>query len=233
MEKDQNTRTDRLNIAIDGPAGAGKSTVAKKVAKKLSYIYVDTGAMYRAVTWFMLNQQILADDTERLIHALREIHIELTLGDDCQKVLVNGKDVTEVIRENYISQHVSGFAKLGPVRTKLVEMQRHMGRKKGVVMDGRDIGTHVLPDAELKIFLTASVEERAARRYQELKDREPVTLEQLKRDIAERDRQDEQREISPLVCAEDAIPLDTTSMTIDEVVSRILDYCRTKTDGAK
>lgn len=233
MENDQRSRLDRINIAIDGPAGAGKSTVARKVAKELTYVYVDTGAMYRAVTWFMLGRDITSDETDRVIHAMRELHIELIPGEECQQVIVNGEDVTDYIRANHISQNVSSYAKIGALRTKLVEMQRRMAGSKGVVMDGRDIGTHVLPQAELKIFLTASVEERAIRRYQEIKDSQQVTLEQLMHDIAERDRQDEQREISPLVCAEDAIRLDTTSMSIEEVVNQIISYCRTITDGAR
>ena len=224
---------DKINIAIDGPAGAGKSTVARQVAKKLSYVYVDTGAMYRAVTWFMMGHGISAGDTDRVLNAMKELHIELIPGEQTQQVLVNGEDVTSFIRANEISQHASSYAKIGPLRSVLVDMQRQMAASKGVVMDGRDIGTHVLPQAELKIFLTASVEERAQRRYQEIKDSQQITLEQLMHDIAARDRQDEQREISPLVCAEDAISLDTTSMNIDEVVDQIIDYCITKTDGAK
>jgi len=224
---------DKINIAIDGPAGAGKSTVARQVAKKLSYVYVDTGAMYRAVTWFMMGHGISASDTDRVLGAMKELHIELIPGELTQQVIVNGEDVTSYIRTNEISQHASSYAKIGPLRSVLVDMQRQMAASKGVVMDGRDIGTHVLPQAELKIFLTASVEERAQRRYQEIKDSQQITLEQLMHDIAARDRQDEQREISPLVCAEDAISLDTTSMNIDEVVDQIIDYCITKTDGAK
>ncbi|WP_314585378.1 (d)CMP kinase [Paenibacillus terrigena] len=224
---------DKINIAIDGPAGAGKSTVARQVAKKLSYVYVDTGAMYRAVTWFMMGHGISASSTDRVLGAMKELHIELIPGELTQQVIVNGEDVTSYIRANEISQHVSSYAKIGPLRSVLVDMQRQMAASKGVVMDGRDIGTHVLPQAELKIFLTASVEERAQRRYQEIKDSQQITLEQLMHDIAARDRQDEQREISPLVCAEDAISLDTTSMNIDEVVDQIIDYCITITDGAK
>ncbi|WP_018755291.1 (d)CMP kinase [Paenibacillus terrigena] len=224
---------DKINIAIDGPAGAGKSTVARQVAKKLSYVYVDTGAMYRAVTWFMMGHGISASDTDRVLCAMKELHIELIPGELTQQVIVNGEDVTSYIRTNEISQHASSYAKIGPLRSVLVDIQRQMAASKGVVMDGRDIGTHVLPQAELKIFLTASVEERAQRRYQEIKDSQQITLEQLMHDIAARDRQDEQREISPLVCAEDAISLDTTSMNIDEVVDQIIDYCITKTDGAK
>ncbi|WP_152393980.1 (d)CMP kinase [Paenibacillus guangzhouensis] len=224
---------DKINIAIDGPAGAGKSTVARQVAKKLSYVYVDTGAMYRAVTWFMMGHGIPAGDTDRVLNAMKELHIELIPGEQTQQVIVNGEDVTSFIRTNEISQHASTYAKIGPLRSILVDMQRQMAAGKGVVMDGRDIGTHVLPQAELKIFLTASVEERALRRYQEIKDSQQITLEQLIHDIAARDRQDEQREVSPLVCAEDAISLDTTSMSIEEVVDQIIDYCRTKTDGAK
>lgn len=233
MENEQRGSLHKINIAIDGPAGAGKSTVARMVAKELSYVYVDTGAMYRAVTWYMIQHNIAAEQTEAVLEAIQRLDIEISPGIDGQKVFVNREEVTERIRSIEINQRVSRFSQIESVRVKLVDMQRKMADRKGVVMDGRDIGTHVLPNAEVKIFLTASVEERAKRRYNEMKEQDQISLEQLMKDIAERDRQDEQREISPLVCAQDAIVLDTTAMSIDEVARKIIAYCRTKTDGAK
>ncbi|EHB64388.1 (d)CMP kinase [Paenibacillus lactis] len=223
---------DRINIAIDGPAGAGKSTVARMVASRLQYIYVDTGAMYRAVTWFMLNQGIDAENHEKVLQHAQNMVIELKPHETGQMVLLNGEDVTPYIRLHQVSASVSKYARIEGLRTKLVHLQQQMATQKGVVMDGRDIGTTVLPDAELKIFMTASVKERALRRFNELRD-ESITLEQLEHDIAERDRLDAEREVSPLRCAEDAIVLDTTHMDINQVVEAILSYCETVLDGER
>ncbi|ASA22942.1 (d)CMP kinase [Paenibacillus donghaensis] len=227
----QGTHTyERFNVAIDGPAGAGKSTVARLVARKLSYIYVDTGAMYRAITWYMIRKGISYLDEEQVDQVVRDLMIELIPEQDVQKVLINGEDITPHIRSLQVSGQVSQYSKLKGVRTRLSDLQREMALRKGVVMDGRDIGTTVLPDAEVKIFMTASVEERALRRYNELRDAEQVTLQQLEHDIAERDRLDEGREISPLRRAEDAILLDTTFMDINQVVEAIVSHCRTHVD---
>ena len=220
--------TARINVAIDGPAGAGKSTVARQVASELGYIYVDTGAMYRAVALAALQESAPAHDHERIGRLASEISIELRPGSDGQQVLLNGEDVTDQIREPHVSRLVPQIAAIGAVREVLVRHQQRMARSKGVVMDGRDIGTHVIPDAEVKIFLTASVEERARRRYEELmaKGHQDVTYEQLVSDISERDRHDREREVSPLVQAEDAVYIDSTGLTVQEVVNTIVTICR-------
>lgn len=223
---------DRINIAIDGPAGAGKSTIARMVAARLRYIYVDTGAMYRAVAWFMLEHGISAENHEKVLQHAQNMVIELKPHESGQMVWLNGEDVTPYIRSHQVSAVVSKYAQIEGLRTRLVRLQQEMAAQKGVVMDGRDIGTTVLPDAELKIFMTATVKERALRRFQELRD-EGITLEQLERDIAERDRLDAEREVSPLRCAEDAIVLDTTHMDINQVVEAILAYCETVWDGER
>ncbi|MBN3527652.1 (d)CMP kinase [Paenibacillus apiarius] len=215
--------THRMNIAIDGPAGAGKSTVARLVARELGYVYIDTGAMYRAVSLHMTRVSIRPDETDALAEEMKRLRIELRPEADRQFVFLNGEDVTDAIRTSEMSRLASLYAQVGVVREQLVEMQRQMAKCKGVVMDGRDIGTHVLPDAEMKWFITASVEERARRRYAEWKDKEVASLEQFIREIADRDRQDETREVSPLKQAEDAVLLDTTGMTIDDVVRVIVE----------
>ena len=219
--------TARINVAIDGPAGAGKSTVARQVATELGYIYVDTGAMYRAVALATLCEGIPAQDHERIGRLASELIIELHPGLNGQQVLLNGEDVTEQIREPHVSRLVPQIAAISEVRKVLVKLQQKMAQAKGVVMDGRDIGTHVIPDAEVKIFLTASVEERARRRYEELMAKgNQVTYEQLVSDISARDRIDREREISPLVQAEDAIFIDSTGLTVQQVVNTIVTICR-------
>lgn len=212
-----------MNIAIDGPAGAGKSTVARLVARKLGYIYIDTGAMYRAISLHLLRAGIKPGDSAALSEELERVTLELRSKGDRQSILLNGEDFTESIRTLEISRLASHYAKFEVVRRRLVQMQRRMALcHQGVVMDGRDIGTHVLPHAEIKWFITASVEERARRHYAEWKDKANVSLKQLIHEIGERDRQDEMREISPLCPAEDAILLDTTGMTVNEVVDIIV-----------
>ncbi|MFW5433234.1 (d)CMP kinase [Paenibacillus apiarius] len=223
MTQQCETMTHRMNIAIDGPAGAGKSTVARLVARELGYVYIDTGAMYRAVSLHMTRVSIRPDETDALAEEMKRLRIELRPEADRQFVFLNGEDVTDAIRTSEMSRLASLYAQVGVVREQLVEMQRQMAKCKGVVMDGRDIGTHVLPDAEMKWFITASVEERARRRYAEWKDKEVASLEQFIREIADRDRQDETREVSPLKQAEDAVLLDTTGMTIDDVVRVIVE----------
>lgn len=233
MDRQGTHINDRINVAIDGPAGAGKSTVARLVAQKLAYIYVDTGAMYRAITWYMIREGIAPEEQSKVNAALEGLQMELIPEKDKQKVLINGEDATPHIRSLQVSGLVSQYSKIEGVRSRLSHLQRQMALRKGVVMDGRDIGTTVLPDAEVKIFMTASVEERALRRYKELRDAEQVTLEQLEQDIAERDRLDAGREISPLRRADDAILLDTTSMNIDQVVEAIASHCRSYADGER
>ena len=210
-------------IAIDGPAGAGKSTVAKIVAEKLGYTYIDTGAMYRAVAWKTLQQSSEATD-EAILRAVEGIDVRLACTDSGTRVTVDGTDVTGEIRTPAVTHIVSRVAALGPVREKMVELQRAMAADGAVVMDGRDIGTNVLPNANVKIFLTASVEERARRRYDEMKEKGyAVDFDDLKKEIASRDKQDSEREISPLRQAEDAILLDSTALSIDAVVARVME----------
>jgi cytidylate kinase len=216
----------KLVVAIDGPAGAGKSTVAQLAAKKLGYTYIDTGAMYRAVAWKSLQQGKAITD-ELILEVVKDIDVNLQYADGKTKVTVDGTDVSAAIRTPEVSGIVSQVAALGPVRVKMVDLQRKMAERGSVLMDGRDIATNVLPNADVKIFLTASIEERAKRRWKELKEKGyDITLEKLQQDIAARDKADSEREISPLVQAEDATLLDTTGLSIDEVVSRILSMCQ-------
>lgn len=215
----------RLVVAIDGPAGAGKSTVAQLAAKKLGYTYIDTGAMYRAVAWKVLQQHEVTD--ERILEVIRDIDVDLQYAEGKTTVTVDGEDVSAAIRTPEVSAVVSRVAALGPVRAKMVDLQRKMAKRGAVLMDGRDIATNVLPHADVKIFLTASIEERARRRWKEMKEKGyDIALETLKKDIAARDKADSEREISPLVQADDAVLLDTTGLSIDEVVARILDLCQ-------
>jgi CMP/dCMP kinase len=212
-----------IQIAIDGPAAAGKSTVAKIIADKLSFIYIDTGAMYRALTYKALKNHIDVNDEKALLELLKETMIELKQGEEGQLVYLDGEDVTIDIRTSEVTNHVSIVAKHGLVREEMVKRQQQFAEQGGVVMDGRDIGTHVLPNAEVKIFLLASVEERAKRRHEEnLKRGFPSSLENLIEEIARRDQLDSEREVAPLKKAKDAIEIDTTSLSIDQVVDRIM-----------
>lgn len=211
-----------LQIAIDGPAGAGKSSVAKVLAKRLNCIYLDTGAMYRAVTWLLLQQQIDFSDLERMKQLLETLQLEFKEEHGIQHLYCNGVDVTEAIRSNEISDNVSAVAMIPQVRESLVAQQQKIAADCDVLMDGRDIGTTVLPHAQYKFFLTASLEERARRRYLELKEKGTmVDFEQLKQQIALRDQKDSQREVSPLVQAPDAERIDTSQLTFDEVVEKL------------
>ncbi len=189
----------RISIAIDGPATAGKSTVAKVVAKKLSYVYIDTGAMYRAITYATLEQKVDIENEEKLMEVVKNVNIEFQQGENTQLVFLNGQDVSEVIRTPDVTNRVSIVAKHRLVREEMVRRQQELAEKGGVVMDGRDIGTHVLPDAEVKIFMLASVEERAERRHLEnINKGFDSNLEQLQEEIAQRDKLDSEREVSPL-----------------------------------
>lgn len=211
----------KIVVAIDGPAGAGKSTIAKLVAGELGYAYIDTGAMYRSVTWKWL-QTDAAFDEAFISELSRKMVIEFKPEANVNRVFVDGQEVTSAIRSAEVTANVSRVAAIGPVREAMVEQQRRMGDVGGVLMDGRDIGTVVFPKAQLKVFLTASVEERALRRYKELVAKgEKVELEQLQKDIAYRDKQDSERAISPLRQAEDAILLDTSDMNIEQVVAKL------------
>jgi len=214
----------RISIAIDGPAAAGKSTVAKVVAKELSYVYIDTGAMYRTLTYAALEQNVDIENEESLMEVLKNLNIDFQQGENTQLVFLNGKDVSEAIRTPNVTNRVSIVAKHRLVREEMVRRQQALAEKGGVVMDGRDIGTHVLPNAEVKIFMLASVQERAERRHLEnAKKGFASSLEQLKKEIAKRDKLDSEREVSPLKKADDALELDTTSLSIEEVVQKIMD----------
>ena len=216
-----------LVIAIDGPAGAGKSTVAKKVADTLEYIYIDTGAMYRALTLKALKQNIDLDSKEEVSNMAQNSEVKFEKVNEKERVILDGEDVTDKIRTNKVSNNVSLVAKIKAVRERLVKLQREMAAQGGVVMDGRDIGTVVLPDADVKVFLNATVEERTMRRYEDLKESgEEVDFEKLKQEIIRRDEIDKNREVSPLKKAEDAHEVDTTNLSISEVVEEIINFCR-------
>ncbi|MFG6118475.1 MULTISPECIES: (d)CMP kinase [Thalassobacillus] len=219
----------QLAIAIDGPAAAGKSTVAKRVAHQLGYVYIDTGAMYRALTWYALKKGLNLEEQEDIHKLLQECEILLQMENDGQHVYVNGEDVTQSIRTQEVTNQVSIVAKHRKVREEMVERQQQLAAKRGVVMDGRDIGTHVIPDAEVKIFMIASVEERAERRHKEnIEKGFSSDLEELKEEIRRRDEIDSQREVAPLVKADDAVEINTTSLNIDEVVGRIIEVVKNK-----
>ena len=216
----------RISVAIDGPAGAGKSSISKIVAKKLGYLYIDTGAMYRGITWALLNAGISIDDVDAVEAVLSKIQLELRVEETGLSVWVNGTDVSQDIRTQYVTSHVSQVAAQKAVRTKLVEIQRHMASAGGVILDGRDIGSVVLPNAELKIYLTASVETRGHRRWLELKDSENISLEEVCRTVAERDAMDMNRKESPLVCVDDAVVVETDHLSIEETVQTLIDLIR-------
>ncbi|MDA1475340.1 (d)CMP kinase [Bacillus changyiensis] len=214
----------KISIAIDGPAAAGKSTVAKIVAQKKSYVYIDTGAMYRAITYLALKKGVDPADEQGLTALLKDSNIDLLVSaEGKQKVYIGGEDVTEAIRTDDVSNQVSLVAKHRGIREEMTRRQQQLAQKGGVVMDGRDIGTHVLPGAEVKIFLLASVEERAKRRFEEnIKKGYNVNYETLAEEIRRRDKLDSEREISPLKKADDALEIDTTSLSIEEVAEKIL-----------
>lgn len=212
-----------MNIAIDGPAGAGKSTIARRVAKEKGYIYVDTGAMYRAIGLYFMNEGVDVENDAAVFEALAAIQVEIRYESGEQQVYLNGKNVSKEIRQEAVGNMASRVAARQAVRDKLLDLQRNLASTQDVVMDGRDIGTFVLPHAELKIYLTASVDTRAKRRYQELVEKQmSADLEEIKRDIEARDYQDMHRAIAPLSQAEDAYYLDSSDMTIDEVVTEII-----------
>jgi len=216
----------KIIIAIDGPAGAGKSTVAQIVGQRLHYTYIDTGAMYRGIAWKVLQDGLAINNTAGIIHIAHSITIKLTYSDGKTKVFVDEDDVTAEIRDPRVSGIVSDIAQVAAVREAMVGLQQSMAKQGGIVMDGRDIGTHVLPMADVKIFLTASIEERAQRRWRELTDKGfTVSLPEITMDIGARDKKDCEREISPLIQAPDAILLDTTGISIEQAVIAILAIC--------
>lgn len=216
-----------INIAIDGPAGAGKSSIAKEISKKLGYIYIDTGALYRAIAYYVYNKGVEDFATEKVVGLLKEINIELKYIEDVQRVFVNGLDVSDYIRTPNISLGASKVSAIPEVRSFLLYLQRDIAESNNIIMDGRDIGTVVLPNADLKIFLTASPEERANRRYNQIKDTLNCPCwEEILEDINQRDYNDTHREIAPLKQSKDAILLDTTNMNQEETVAHILSLIR-------
>lgn len=215
-----------FSVAIDGPAGAGKSTIAKKIAKELKFIYVDTGAMYRAMALFLLRNGVKPEESDKISVMCKLANITIIYEDEEQQVWLNGENVTGLLRTEEVGNMASCSSVNKDVRIKLVELQRQLAEKSDVVMDGRDIGTHVLPNANLKIYLTASTKVRAERRYNELCEKgEECDLEKIELDIMDRDTRDMTREISPLRQAEDAILIDSSDMTIDEVIETVVKLC--------
>lgn len=216
-----------FNVAIDGPAGAGKSTIAKLVAKEMGFVYVDTGAMYRAIALYLLRQEISAQDEPAIADACQNIEVEIKYVDGAQQVLLNGENVTTLIRDEAVGNMASATSVYSCVRSKLLSLQQGLAARENVIMDGRDIGTCVLPDAQVKIYLTASVLTRAERRYKELQNKNiDCDLQDIMKDIEDRDYRDMHREISPLKQAQDAILVDSSDMTIDEVVCCIVSHCK-------
>ena len=213
-----------FNVAIDGPAGAGKSTIAKLVAKEMNFIYVDTGAMYRAIALYLLRKGIKPTDKDKFASECQGADVSIQYVDGVQQVLLNGENVSGLIRTEEVGNMASASSVDGKVREKLLDLQRNLAKENDVVMDGRDIGTNILPNADVKVYLTATVEERAMRRYRELTEKGTgCDLETIKKDIAERDERDMNREISPLTQAEDASFIDSSDMSIEEVMNAICD----------
>ena len=218
-----------INIAIDGPAGAGKSTIAKRLAKELGYIYVDTGAMYRAMAYYFLKNHISAEDENRIAAACEHVDITIRYQDGEQQVILNGENVNGVIRNEEVGNMARSTSVYPVVRKKLVELQQQLSVKENVIMDGRDIGTVVLPNADVKIYLTASSKVRAKRRYEELTSKgEVCDLEQIEQDIIDRDYRDMNRETSPLKQADDAVLLDSSDLDIDGVVEKMKEIIKSR-----
>lgn len=214
------------NVAIDGPAGAGKSTIAKLVAEEKGFIYVDTGAMYRGLAIHFLDRGIQAEETDKVIEACKDADVKIRYEDGVQQVFLNGTNITGRLRDEAVGQMTSKCSVIPEVRAKLLDLQRDLARTQDVIMDGRDIGTCVLPDADVKVYLTASVETRAKRRYDELTAKgEACDLDEIARDIKERDERDMNRETAPLRQAEDEVLVDSSDMTIEEVVKEIAGLC--------
>ena len=220
-----------ISVAIDGPSGAGKSTVARAVAARMGYVYVDTGAMYRAIGLAVYRRGITGEDTAGIIASLPTVDISLAYQDGMQHVLLNGEDVSEAIRTPEIAQYASKVSAVPEVRRFLLDVQRDMAKNSNILMDGRDIGTVILPDAPGKIFLTASAKTRAERRYRELKEKgQQVTLEGVLADIQARDRQDTTRAVAPLRQADDAVLLDTSALDLEQSIAAVLRIIREKTE---
>ncbi len=215
------------NVAIDGPAGAGKSTVAKRVAKELGFIYVDTGAMYRAMAVYFLKQGLQPEETEKIAEAAKGANVSIAYEEAVQQVYLNGENVTSLLRTEEVGKMASVSSAIKEVRAQIFDLQRELARTKDVVMDGRDIGTNILPNADVKVYLTASVETRAKRRFLELQEKGiDCNLAEIAHDIEERDTRDMNREIAPLKQAEDAVLVDSSDMSIEEVVDAIKNLCK-------
>lgn len=218
-----------VNIAIDGPAGAGKSTIAKKVAAKLNFTYIDTGAMFRGMALYFLRENVSVKDEEAISAACPNINISIKYEDGVQHLILNGEDVSTEIRQEEVGNTASSIATYPVVREKLLSLQREMAATMNVIMDGRDIGTVVLPNADLKIYLTASVDTRAERRYKELVEKgQTPNIDDIKKDIEDRDYRDMHREVAPLTVADDATLVDSSYMNIDEVVEAIISLYKEK-----
>jgi len=219
-------------IAVDGPSGAGKSTISRALSKRLGYLEIDTGAMYRAMAWLAREAGLDCDNLEAVQDFSKNAEVELQLDNGTTRVLANGRDVTHEIRTPEISMLTSKISTLAPVREAMMALQRRMGTRGGVVLDGRDIGTVVFPDAELKFFLSASAEERGRRRFLELQAKGVQTsLEETIREVVQRDRQDSERELAPLRQADDAIPIDSTGLTIDQVITLMANAWQKRNSG--
>lgn len=215
------------NVAIDGPAGAGKSTIAKLVAKEKGFIYVDTGAMYRGLAIHFIKKGIAPEETDKIISACEDAEVTIGYENGIQQIYLNGENITAMLREEAVGNMASVSSAVPAVRAKLLDLQRNLAETKDVVMDGRDIGTNILPNADVKVYLTASVECRAQRRYKELTEKGvECNLEEIAKDIEERDYRDMNRDIAPLRQAEDAVLVDSSDMTIEEVVEAIKKLCK-------
>lgn len=223
-----------ISVAIDGPSAAGKSTIAKLAAKELGFIYVDTGAMYRAIGYFMKAKNINLKDKKNIIKALKEINIDINYIEDQQHIYLNNEDVSEKIRANEISMAASAVSSIKEVRDFLLDKQRNLAKTRDIIMDGRDIGTVVLPNAQVKIFLTASLKSRADRRFKELKEKNvDISFNEIYNDIKKRDENDINRKIAPLKQAEDAIKLDTSDLTLPQAVDEVINIIKTKESELK
>jgi len=226
--------SEKISIAIDGPAGAGKSTIAKKVANELGFIYIDTGAMYRTMAYYCIREGISPDDEDAVAESCGSIEVGLRYVEGIQHVLLNGEDVTGYIRTSEVGAAASKISAYPAVRNSLLDLQRNLAKKENVVMDGRDIGSVVLPDATVKIYLTASVEERARRRYNEyVLAGQECDIEKIKKEIEERDHRDMTRDVAPLVCAEGATIIDSSQMGIDEVCNAVFELVKKMGSGAE
>lgn len=217
-----------INIAIDGPAGAGKSTIAKEIANNLKFVYVDTGAMYRALALACLKNKILANDEKSVVKVCNEVSVTIKYVDGEQRVLLNGENVNSLIRTEDVSRMTSAISVYKEVRDKLTKLQKELAQKENVIMDGRDIGTNVLPLADVKIYLTASSNIRAIRRFKQLEGNSNVTVENIEKEIIERDNRDMNRDIAPLKQAEDAILIDTSEHSVNEVIELITSIIKNK-----